>query len=82
MAKNGIYFTEDEMKMLLHSMEISGLGCGTQTRTINYLDMFKHLSIYLTPEQLQMLLIEYPVMKRSNTELDIFSNEALTSMCD
>ena len=79
MAKNGIYFTEEEMQMLLHSMEKSGLGYNSQTRMINYLDLFRHLSIELTQEQLSMLIIDFQSFRRSSTHLDIFSNEALSS---
>lgn len=51
MAKNGIYFTQEEIQMLLNSMESKGLNVQSTTRMINYLDLFTLLSIDLSPEQ-------------------------------
>jgi hypothetical protein len=46
MAKNGVYFTQDELQMLI--VDLLGLH-SEETRVINYLDLFRVLSIELSP---------------------------------
>jgi hypothetical protein len=51
MANNGIFFSQDEVKMLQLSIENHGINTQRGSPVINYLDMFSLLNIELSLDQ-------------------------------